>query len=303
MLSVIICTHNPRSTLLARVLAALRAQTLPMANWELLLVDNASAESLAKTWDLIWHPRSRHIAEPSLGLTRARLRGISEACEDLLVFVDDDNIIDPDYLARAAEIAEAFPFLGAWGGRIVCEFLQAPPPWLDRYYGMLGRHVSHDVWSNLTLGSTTAPYGAGLCVRSEVARKYAARVQTHPIRQKLGRSGRDLSAAEDIDLAYTACEMNLGNGLFSSLQLKHIIPAERMTLEYFVRLADAMAFSEVLLQFLWTGKIPTHEISRTERLFRFYRELRQGTPVASIERARRRGLRRGSEFLRTAAFI
>jgi len=36
--SVIICTHNPRPDYLQRVLDALKAQTLPKENWELLLM-------------------------------------------------------------------------------------------------------------------------------------------------------------------------------------------------------------------------------------------------------------------------
>jgi glycosyltransferase involved in cell wall biosynthesis len=44
--SVIICTHNPRPHYLSRVPAALRSQTLPMEQWELLVIDNASHEAM-----------------------------------------------------------------------------------------------------------------------------------------------------------------------------------------------------------------------------------------------------------------
>jgi glycosyltransferase involved in cell wall biosynthesis len=39
--SVVICTHNSRRGYLVRVLDALKAQTLPREQWELLLIDNA----------------------------------------------------------------------------------------------------------------------------------------------------------------------------------------------------------------------------------------------------------------------
>jgi hypothetical protein len=71
-LSVVICTHNPHAGNLRRTLNALREQTLPFEKWELLLIDNASAEPLASSWDLSWHPHARHIAEPQLGLSAAR---------------------------------------------------------------------------------------------------------------------------------------------------------------------------------------------------------------------------------------
>src|SRR5215472_13106955 len=103
--SVVICTHNPREDYLKRVLEALQVQTLPIEQWELLLVDNASKESLDGKWDLTWHPKARCIRENQLGLTPARLRGIREAHADVLVFVDDDNLLASDYLEQAGVVS------------------------------------------------------------------------------------------------------------------------------------------------------------------------------------------------------
>lgn len=111
--SVIICTHNPRLHYLTRVLDALRGQTLPMEQWELLIIDNASQQPLtAATWNLSWHPRARIVREEELGLSAARMRGMREAASELLVFVDDDNVLDSDYLAQALSIGSEWPRLG-----------------------------------------------------------------------------------------------------------------------------------------------------------------------------------------------
>src|SRR5262245_54996167 len=64
--STILCTHNPRSNYLGRVLEALCAQTLPLNQWELLLVDNASRQPIAPAWNLSWHPHARHVHEDRL---------------------------------------------------------------------------------------------------------------------------------------------------------------------------------------------------------------------------------------------
>ena len=85
-LSVIICTHNSRHDYLRRALDALGRQTLPLNQWELLLVDNTSRENLAERFDLFWHPNAHHVREENLGLTCARLRGIAESSADLLEF-------------------------------------------------------------------------------------------------------------------------------------------------------------------------------------------------------------------------
>src|SRR2546421_8696932 len=99
--SVVICTHNPRSDYFVRVLDGLRNQTLPLHKWELLIIDNASRLPLASSWDISWHPAARHILESELGLSSARSRGIQEASADLIIFVDDDNVLDETYLAEA----------------------------------------------------------------------------------------------------------------------------------------------------------------------------------------------------------
>lgn len=236
-LSVIICTHNPRKHYLARVLNALQMQTLSTDSWELLLVDNASENNLALEVDLSWHPKSRHIREEELGLTAARLRGIAESTSEIIIFVDDDNVLDEDYLEVALRISKDFPFLGAWGGQTLPEFEVPPPEWTKPFWGYLAiRELDRDRWSNLLHQFETTPHGAGICIRREVAEKYAANVKLDPIRSKLGRKGaidkdQILLACEDTDLAYTACDVGLGTGLFKALKLAHLIPANRLTQE------------------------------------------------------------------------
>src|SRR6186713_996026 len=97
-LSVLIPTFNPAMEPLTRVVAALRVQTLPTTEWELIVVDNASRELLAPRLDLSWHPAARIVREDRRGLTLARLAGFAEACGSIAILVDDDNVLEPDYL-------------------------------------------------------------------------------------------------------------------------------------------------------------------------------------------------------------
>src|SRR5712691_7176605 len=122
MLSVITCTHNPRWDYFQRCLDALRNQRLPYNQWELVVVDDRSDEPLADRIDLCWHPAAHIVREETLGLTAARLRGIRETTGELLVFVDDDNLLDPDFLENAARTAEEKSFLGSWSGQCRPEF-------------------------------------------------------------------------------------------------------------------------------------------------------------------------------------
>jgi glycosyltransferase involved in cell wall biosynthesis len=130
-LSVIICTHNPRRDYLGRVLEALRAQTLPPDQWELLLIDNASAEPQAAQWDLSWHPCARVVGEPTPGLSFARRRGVQEAAGEFIVLCDDDNCLAPDYLAVAFEFLRPHPDGAMLGGRGIPIFEGGKPAWFD----------------------------------------------------------------------------------------------------------------------------------------------------------------------------
>src|SRR5271163_296186 len=119
LISVIVCSHNPRDSYLLRCLNGLRSQTLDMKSWELLLIDNASDQPLKLKSDISWHPNSRHVRESNLGLVQARCRGIHESIGEILIFVDDDNVLDPDYLFGAAELGNKWPILGAWGAGVI----------------------------------------------------------------------------------------------------------------------------------------------------------------------------------------
>jgi glycosyltransferase involved in cell wall biosynthesis len=251
LVTVIVCAHNPRPHYLNRVLDALRAQTLPLQKWELLLVDNASAEPLLGRVDLTWHPNARHIREMAVGLTHARLRGIAEAAADLLVFVDDDNVLKSDYVEHAQAIAAANPNLGVWSGCVRLEFEQSPAEWTIPYWNWLtAREVSEDLQFRSDTDSPNTPYGAGMCVRRLVALQYREQLLQSPERQAFGRKGASLTSAEDVDIALTACDMELNIGLFARLHVTHLIPPQRLTEEYLLRLRRGVMMSLWLLRFI-----------------------------------------------------
>jgi len=298
-ISVILCTHNPRKDYLRRVLAGLRAQTLPLHQWELLLVDNASAAPLAGRFDLSWHPNARHVREEELGLTPARLRGIREASGAILVFVDDDTVLAPDYLEQALTVGTEWPFVGIWGGSCLPEYETKLPDWVgDEVWRLTVQEVKEDIWSNLREGFTTIPPGAGMCVRKEVCQKFLARCQNEGARA-LGRKGSALSAYEDADLAHCALDLGLGTGKSTRLRLTHLIPAGRLTLDYFVRHAEGDAAS--LLVFRALRGLPIQQPrppTWIDSLRWLVHRLTHHIPheQQAIQKAHRRGLSKGWEL-------
>jgi glycosyltransferase involved in cell wall biosynthesis len=254
-ISVIICTHNPRPDFLRRALEALQRQTISKERWELLLIDNACYEPLAKSWDLVWHPHARHVREEEPGLTPARLRGIREARGGLLVFIDDDNVLAADFLENAETLAAKHPYLGVFGAGILePEFEVTPPPELNPHLKMLAlRRVPTARWSNNTEDFDSLPWGAGLCVKRRVAEDFRKLLGRINITKLLGRQGDQLFAGEDDVFSWASVLGGQGFGVFPELRLTHLISGQRLNRRYFLRLIHDHTFSHGVLSYLRVG--------------------------------------------------
>jgi glycosyltransferase involved in cell wall biosynthesis len=249
-LSLIICTHNPRTDYLSRTLEGLKAQDMPLDDWEFLLVDNASSEAVKSRFDISWHPNGVYLHEPELGLTLARLCGIRHAQGSLLLFVDDDNILEPNYVRDAIRIGEEHKQLGVWGGQQTGEFEVEPPPQISPHLEMLAiRSVSEARWSNSYSWDTT-PAGAGMVIRAEIAQAYLKKSVESTLMQGLGRKGGSMTSGEDVDMAYTAIDMGFEAGLFPELRLTHLIGKGRLTEEYMLRIKAGITYSGMIVEYL-----------------------------------------------------
>jgi glycosyltransferase involved in cell wall biosynthesis len=275
ILSVIICTHNPRIEYLNQVLDSLKFQTLPQSQWELILIDNQSAITLESEIDLSWHFASFQVRENQLGLTNARLRAFREASTDIIVFVDDDNILDRNYLRNVLEIIKKFPTVGAFGGKSLPKFEVQPQPWfadINAPLGLrdLGDEVKIAYWNQQRdrYYPSFAPIGAGLVIHKEPAEIYAHKIANDKARLALGRSGTNLISGEDNDLVLTLLDAGYGVGYFPQLQLTHIIPAKRLTKDYLARLNRASSRS-------WVQVLDIHGIRLWQKIPRWTVLLRQ----------------------------
>lgn len=278
-LSVIICTHNPKLDYLDRVLGALAAQTLPPAQWELLVIDNASAERLALSGQLAWHPRARLVREDTLGLTPARLRGIAESDGDILVYVDDDNVLAPDYLRTVIGLFESHPFLGTIGpGLLEPEFAVKPQPHFEPYLASLALRSSRQaLWSSNPCDRASVPWGAGLCVTRPVAQAYRQLVEQLDTDGLLDRRGQRLFGNGDVAFSWAAAQLGKGFGVFPQLRATHLIRAERLTPSYLLRLAKDSTFSNTVTDYLVLGIAPRSASQRwSDVLLLLLRALRRG---------------------------
>lgn len=247
--SVILPTHNPDPGRLARTVAGLRAQSLPLDQWELVLVDNASRSPVPPP-DL---PNARAVAEPMPGLTHARRRGLHASHAGLVVFVDDDNVLAPDYLDQLVRIFTAHPQLGALGGKNLPEFEVPPPDWWQPEFDEL--LACRDLGDQSLLATDRreqktgcriypdfAPVGAGMALRRAAVQAWLE----DPAASSLpDRRSTDLSSGGDNDIVLSILRAGWEIGYFPQLRLTHLIPVGRLERAYLARLKRGIARSWV----------------------------------------------------------
>lgn len=252
LVSVIISTHAPNPLRLEKTLHGLRGQTLTRKRWELLVVDNATPDpQYVLSFDFSWHPSARIIREERLGLTWARMAGIQSSQGEYLVFVDDDNVLHPNYLENVLEIFQQNPQLGAIGGKSLPEFEIEPESWVTQFYKCLAlRDLGEEAlifYEDRAFQPKRypefAPIGAGMALQRQAVEPYVNRILTNRIGVVLDRTGKNLSSGGDNDIILTILNAGWAVGYFPQLQLSHLMPASRLTKEYLARVNRASSRS------------------------------------------------------------
>ncbi len=244
LVSVIIATHNPHPERLRRTLLALGRQSFHRDRWEILLVDNASSVPVAADLARLGHPAGRVLREPRLGLTPARLAGIAEARGEILVFVDDDNVLDETYLAEAVGFLEQHADVAVAGGRILGEFESPPPAWAgDHLWSLAVRDYGDKplVSDFTTTGPgrrwpVFCPIGAGMVVRAGAVRRYAEYcARNHSALPD--RRGGSLGSAGDCEMVLHAAFLAGAQVAYvPAMRLTHLMPSGRLRFTYLARL-------------------------------------------------------------------
>jgi glycosyltransferase involved in cell wall biosynthesis len=239
-ISVVISTHNPDIHRLERTLRAVTAQTLDAELWELVLVDNASTKPV-RIDKIPWsRGERRQIREEKLGLIYGRLAGIRASKGGLLVFVDDDNELAPDYLQAAMAVFDDREALGIAGGVMEPEWCDAEPEtWASEFVDGFARRnfgTTSRVASKMICPSGLpefSPMGAGMVARRAALTSWVAQAEFSTV---TGRRGAELASCEDTDMVLMAFASGWSIGYFPELRLRHLIPAHRLHANYLARL-------------------------------------------------------------------
>ena len=274
-LTVIVPAHNPHPGRLRRTLHGLRAQDLPVSAWELLVVDNASSPTLSLADLAADAPANlRLVTEPAPGLSHARRRGFVEARGELLLLVDDDNVLAPDFLSRVVALFAAHPKIGVLGGIVRPEFETSPESWKHEFFPLLAlRDLGPaPLIAGLRAPGATedaypdcAPVGAGLALRAVAARPWLERADPSALTD---RRGGELTSGGDNDIVLHALRAGWLAGYFPELALTHLIPDGRLAPAYLARLNRGIQKS-------WMRVLSSHRLNPWPLIPRWTIPLRQ----------------------------
>jgi glycosyltransferase involved in cell wall biosynthesis len=100
--SVVICTYN-RADVLPRAIDTVLAQDFD--DFELVVVDDGSKDGTADAVGAIADPRVHYVRQENAGLGAARNTGVDHASGRYVVFLDDDDLALPGWLAGLHAVA------------------------------------------------------------------------------------------------------------------------------------------------------------------------------------------------------
>jgi GT2 family glycosyltransferase len=112
--SVIVATHD-RPGSLRRLIASL-APELATGSREILIAENGTPAPTALSLE---GAPLKHLHDPRAGKCRIQNRAIAEATGELLVFLDDDLVVAPGYLAAVEDFFDTHREFAAMKGRIL----------------------------------------------------------------------------------------------------------------------------------------------------------------------------------------
>ena len=245
-ISVVICTRN-RAELLRQAMASVVDQQFPRADFEIVVVDNASTD---RTADVAARfegaARVRYLREERVGLCIARNTGWQAASGRYVAFFDDDAIALPGWLAAIRDgFAAASGSVGVIGGRVDPIWEERRPAWLaDEIAGSLtivdwgepGR-VIPDIRREWLVGANMA-----------VPRERLAEIGGfHPW---LDRVGNQLLSSGDVFLQMELIRRGYQCVYLPAMAIQHRVPAARLTRRWFLRRFYWQGVSDAVIQLI-----------------------------------------------------
>jgi glycosyltransferase involved in cell wall biosynthesis len=243
--SILIATYD-RAAMLGDTLASL-ARLQPGAPWEVIVIDNNSPDNTREIVERAmpaFPVPLRYAFEREQGRSAALNCGFRLAQGDIIVTTDDDVRVEPDWLNRI-EAGLASQQCDYVGGRVLPLWGAEPPRWLPKTNGQL--------WAVIALldyGRAPLQFGRRVPLGVNMAMRKSAIDRVGGFDPRIGRKAGTLLGQEVREWCLRAHAAGLTGFYIPDLVVQHIIPADRLTKQYFRRwfywrgISRAMLYAE-----------------------------------------------------------
>lgn len=246
--SVVICTYNGASLLPETIRHMAKQCVRSEIEWEIIIIDNASTDATSEVVRAEWQKHRRSVPfsifhQPKQGLTYAREMGFKKSQYEFVLFCDDDNWLNSDYVNLAYDLMLKHSSIGVLGGFGELIFETPPPQWalrLSIFANGPQEKASGKVKRNLV-------HGASCVVRKSAFEK----IKKKGIKLMLtDRKGRNLTAGGDFEICYAIALAGYDIWYEEKLRFKHFMPKYRISTDYYIRLVkEGMQSFEVLIPY------------------------------------------------------
>lgn len=252
--SIVICTHNRADLLQECLEAAFSEMRANDAFGEILVIDNASSDRTREVVETFARrtngDRVAYLFEPKPNLCIARNRGIEEANGKIIIFLDDDAIVESGWLAACLGAFDGFPDAVAAGGEILPRLTVPPPAWFQS-------PLTH-IYTVISLEGTTVrpfphgghPLGANMAFRREafLERRFS---------ERLGRSGSRLMTGDEAEIC-ASIRREGGTILYvPEMKVRHHIHPERLTESWAKERYYFEGVSQASMRLGWRSRLKT----------------------------------------------
>ena len=259
----------------------------PSAAFEVLILDNGCDPALEQGMRELGNPVVRYIPVPQVGLHNGRHAAVEHARGEILAYLDDDVLVDEGWLSAVAD-SFSDPSVHLVGGPCRPLFEESPPWWLEP---MWERQPDGLEWlASLTLidGGETQDIDPRLVFGANFAIRKSTLVQVggfHPD----GVPWKLRMFRGDGETAVSASVERLGlRSVYNPLAaLRHRVPKERLTDEYFERRALLQGISDSFTDIRGGREAEPTMADRIRRVMKLVRSAipgRQRAQRALIER-------------------
>ena len=228
--SIILCTYNRCERLAFALESVAASRTAEAISWEVIVVDNNSSDDTLQVVQKFlqrFPQRFRYIFEPKPGKSNALNRAIRETSAELLVFMDDDVQVEPDWLQMLTRVFDDPKYAGS-GGRIIPEEGFSSPRWLDT-----SEPYSLAPLAMFDLGPDPGelhepPFGTNMAFRREVFSRYGE------FRSDLGPQPGSQIRSEDTEFGMRLLRGGECLWYEPAAVVHHAVPEHRVKQSYFL---------------------------------------------------------------------